>query len=313
MEQLFARIPPRRRSPASVAVSAAVHLAAAIGALSFTQTAGPEVPRPVKQSIAFVTLGSKAAAPAKVFTPPAAGISRVTRPQPAAETASPPPPPIPSAATTKNMEPVPSRTAPGDGDSVPAVAADPPPRPAQVAVAVGLFDAGDASTRLGAIAGATAIVGGFDRAARGRVEPGVDRSAAAVASAGFGRTDARPSVEGARVDTVRSGGFDLARSQPTPASARRQTPIDTPVEIVFKPAPDYTDEAKALRIEGAIILEVEFAASSDVRVLRVLRGLGHGLDEEAVRAAGQIRFKPAQSAGTPVDFRATVHIVFRLS
>jgi len=112
---------------------------------------------------------------------------------------------------------------------------------------------------------------------------------------------------------VRSGGFDLARSQPTPASARRQTPIDTPVEIVFKPAPDYTDEAKALRIEGAIILEVEFAASSDVRVLRVLRGLGHGLDEEAVRAAGQIRFKPAQSAGTPVDFRATVHIVFRLS
>jgi protein TonB len=62
-----------------------------------------------------------------------------------------------------------------------------------------------------------------------------------------------------------------------------------------------------------VILEVDFASTGSVRVLRIVRGLGHGLDEAAARAAEQIRFKPAQDAGRPVDFRTTVHIVFRLA
>ena len=66
-------------------------------------------------------------------------------------------------------------------------------------------------------------------------------------------------------------------------------------------------------VEGDVVLEVEFAATGDVRVLRVLRGLGHGLDESATRAAQGIKFKPAQSSGRPIDFRTTVHIVFRLA
>ena len=75
----------------------------------------------------------------------------------------------------------------------------------------------------------------------------------------------------------------------------------------------YTDEARSARIEGTVSLELEFTAAGDVRVLRVVRGLGHGLDEAAQRAALRIRFKPAQSDGRPVDSRATVHITFRLS
>jgi TonB family protein len=90
-------------------------------------------------------------------------------------------------------------------------------------------------------------------------------------------------------------------------------PIDRPVEIVFKPTPEYTDDARSARIEGTVSLEVEFTAAGDVRVLRVVRGLGHGLDEAAERAALRMRFKPAQSDGRPVDSRATVHITFRLS
>jgi TonB family protein len=82
---------------------------------------------------------------------------------------------------------------------------------------------------------------------------------------------------------------------------------------VFKPSPEYTDEARNARIEGTVTLELEFTAAGDVRVLRVVRGLGHGLDEAAERAALRIRFKPAQSDGRNVDSRATVHITFRLS
>jgi hypothetical protein len=50
-----------------------------------------------------------------------------------------------------------------------------------------------------------------------------------------------------------------------------------------------------------------------LRVLRVVRGLGHGLDDSAVRAAEQIRFKPALKDGQPSDSTAVVHIIFQLA
>jgi len=48
-------------------------------------------------------------------------------------------------------------------------------------------------------------------------------------------------------------------------------------------------------------------------VNRVVRGLGHGLDEAAVSAANKIRFKPAQRNGSAVTSTAIVHVVFQLA
>jgi len=84
-------------------------------------------------------------------------------------------------------------------------------------------------------------------------------------------------------------------------------------EIRSKPHPAYTDEARRLRIEGEVLLEVLFGASGDVRVLRVIRGLGHGLNENAISAAREIQFRPAQRGGLDVDSTAVVHIVFQLA
>jgi outer membrane biosynthesis protein TonB len=44
-----------------------------------------------------------------------------------------------------------------------------------------------------------------------------------------------------------------------------------------------------------------------------VQGLGYGLDDSAQSAARQIRFKPAQQGGQPVDSAAIVHIVFQLA
>ena len=86
-----------------------------------------------------------------------------------------------------------------------------------------------------------------------------------------------------------------------------------PIELLAKPAPAYTDEARKLRIEGEILVEVVFFASGEINVIRVVQGLGHGLDESAIQAARGIRFKPARRDGHEVDFPATVHIVFQLA
>ena len=138
-----------------------------------------------------------------------------------------------------------------------------------------------------------------------------------VASTGFGSgvaTGNSNGISGSR-GTVRQGGFGDADVVPV-----SQTKIKTeevvktlPVEITFKPKPVYTDEGRQLKIEGEVLLEVVFSASGQIRVVRVVRGLGHGLDESAIRAAEKIQFKPAQKDGRPADFNAVLHIEFQLA
>ena len=158
---------------------------------------------------------------------------------------------------------------------------------------------------------ATVTTGGFGSTAAS------SRAAAnegAVATGGFGSGAPAPRRTASGSSEVQTAGFDQRASAPAqPSVAAVTKPIDQPVEIVFKPTPEYTDDARSARIEGTVSLELEFTATGEVRVLRVVRGLGHGLDEAAQRAALRIRFKPAQSDSRPVDSRATVHITFRLS
>lgn len=135
-----------------------------------------------------------------------------------------------------------------------------------------------------------------------------------VADAGFGGGSGGTGTGRGGSGTVARGGFEFDAAQPRQtAPAARHAPTEVPPEILSKPTPVYTEEARAQRIEGEVLLDVELTAAGEVRVLRVVRGLGHGLDESAIRAAGGIRFTPAQRNGQPVDFRTTLTIVFRLA
>ena len=140
-----------------------------------------------------------------------------------------------------------------------------------------------------------------------------------VASTGFGSGvatgNSSGTVSGAR-GTVRQGAFGdadvVTASQPKPKAAEPAVKT-VPAEITFKPRPVYTDEGRKLKIEGEVLLEVVFSASGQIRIVKVVHGLGHGLDESAVRAAEQIQFKPALKDGHPADFEAVLHIVFQLA
>ncbi len=138
-----------------------------------------------------------------------------------------------------------------------------------------------------------------------------------VASAGFGSGTAIADARRASSTAVREAGFgasEVAVSSSTPMTIPEPAVArTTPAEIISKPAPIYTDEARAKRIEGEVLLEVVFEASGKLRVLKVVHGLGHGLDDSAVHAAEQIRFKPALRNGQPSDSTAVVHIIFQLA
>jgi TonB family protein len=140
-----------------------------------------------------------------------------------------------------------------------------------------------------------------------------------VASAGFGNGVATGDGSG-RVNTtrgtVRQSGFgDTEAASKSQIKTKPAEPVAklVPAEIVSKPTPVYTEEAKKLHIEGEVLLEVVFESSGRLRIVRLVRGLGYGLDEAATRAAEQIRFKPALRDGQPADSTAVLHIVFQLA
>lgn len=138
-----------------------------------------------------------------------------------------------------------------------------------------------------------------------------------VASTGFGSGIAipPPGGSGGRRGTVQTTGFSdasAAAEAPKKKAASAEGATDS-VVILDKPRPAYTQEARNLKIEGDVVVEVVFLASGQVQVNRVVSGLGHGLDESAVRAAQQIKFRPAKREGQAVDFPARVRIEFRLA
>jgi TonB family protein len=134
-----------------------------------------------------------------------------------------------------------------------------------------------------------------------------------IASTGFGNGVASGSPGGGSHAVVQQGLFDEKVADSAPKKQAAAVSNTTPVVILSVPKPVYTDEGKAKKIEGDVLVEVLFTASGDVKVLRVVRGLGYGLDESAESAARQIRFKPAQQNGQPVDFSAIAHITFELA
>jgi TonB family protein len=132
-----------------------------------------------------------------------------------------------------------------------------------------------------------------------------------VASAGI------PGASG----TSNTGSYGKVASAGIPAMAAAApvtprvtaTPQTTNLEVISKPPPQYTSEARQLKVQGDVVLRVTFLATGQVVVQGVVRGLGHGLDEEARRVAQQIRFRPATRDGRPVDMTTTITITFQLA
>jgi len=165
----------------------------------------------------------------------------------------------------------------------------------------------------------TAKLGSFDLPqgpGTGNGTGGANGIKGTVASAGFGNGIAQPGQSDGRANGrgVQTGGFGTQEvAQASVARAAETGPATSQVEITYKPNPIYTDEARQLKLQGEVLLEAIFGANGQLHVNRVVRGLGHGLDEAAVAAANKMRFKPAMRTGVPVDSTAVIHVVFQLA
>jgi TonB family protein len=239
------------------------------------------------------------AAPPKKFTPPPQpklGAFKTEAPTTVANNNSAPTPKVGGFGDPEGVKPNPSAT-----------------RTATIA-AVGSFNAapgvasGAGSARQGTVHGVD-----FGSGVANGVPGGKDRNAT-VASAGFNNGVLGGTGQPGSKGTVAKGSFgdNMYGSAPAPA-ARPQAPTETQIVVLTKPLPTYTSEARQLKIEGDVTLQVRFAATGQVEVLRVINGLGHGLDEQAKLAAQRIQFKPATKDGHAVDQVSIIHVTFQMA
>jgi len=85
----------------------------------------------------------------------------------------------------------------------------------------------------------------------------------------------------------------------------------TPPVLLSHAEPEYTSEARQLKIQGDVVLRVTITTSGQMVVHNVIHGLGHGLDESAMRSAPTYRFRPATQNGQPVEYTTNIIIKFQ--
>ena len=89
--------------------------------------------------------------------------------------------------------------------------------------------------------------------------------------------------------------------------------VDTKAVVTAKPDPKYIREARRVGVQGIVVLKVLLLADGKLDRVRVVRRLPYGLTENAIRAACEIKFKPAIKAGQPVSQWVTLEYGFRLA
>jgi len=86
----------------------------------------------------------------------------------------------------------------------------------------------------------------------------------------------------------------------------------TPPRVLREVKGDYTEDARRRGVTGDVVMEVVVLRDGSVGNVRVLQGLGLGLDERATAAVRQWRFSPAERQGVPVDVVVEVGMEFKL-
>jgi len=115
------------------------------------------------------------------------------------------------------------------------------------------------------------------------------------------------------VDPVRLGQTAVASSAPRPALAVSPVQRNAP-KVIYKPKPDYTEQAKENHIEGVVTLHIRVLPSGAVEVLGITKPLGYGLDDSAKRAILATKFEPAtDAAGRPITWDGIVNVTFQLA
>jgi len=131
-------------------------------------------------------------------------------------------------------------------------------------------------------------------------------------SSGTGSGGGIGSGKGGGVGPGKGGGFGPGEGGGTGGGVFKiGGGVSDPVPI-FRPEPEYSEEARKAKYQGAVLLSIVIGADGKTSQIRVIKPLGLGLDEKAIEAVLKWRFRPSQKDGRPVAVTANVEVNFRL-
>jgi TonB family protein len=190
--------------------------------------------------------------------------------------------PLPARVPPRPIEPVPAppepKPAPLDAEPLPVVAAPIVPAPA------------DSTSRIGTL----------------------DETRAENASHGSGRGGGVGTGTGTGLGEGEGSGVGPGSGGGTGGGPYRPGSGIEPPRLLREVKADYTDEARVRGITGEVVLEIVVRRDGSVGDVKVLRGLGSGLNDRAAQAVRQWRFTAARRQGTPVDVIVEVAVEFKL-
>ncbi len=289
---LFGPAEPGERSPAgAVAASGALHalVLAALVLLTAVSSAAPRAGSQDPVRLVFLALpgpgggggGGGLRQPAPPVKVALKGTARVPSPV-ALKMARRPDPPRPAPA------PAPAPPRPAAVEPEPPRAVPPPPVPPVEAPVVSA--PAEATDTTGTMADQAA-----NASRRGRGDGG-----GAGTGAGTGLGEGSGPGIGAGSGGGTGGGPYRPGTGITPPAVQREV------------KPDYTEEARRRGLNGDVVLEIIVRRDGSVGDVRLLQGLGGGLDQRAIDAVRQWRFSPARRFGVPVDVLVEIAVEFKL-
>src|SRR5262249_21408938 len=110
-------------------------------------------------------------------------------------------------------------------------------------------------------------------------------------------------------------GFSTGGGPPRLGSGDRNvvtTVVDQRPVLLNTPQPRYTEEGRKNKIQGVVTARVLVGVDGEVKQVKIIRGLPDGLDEQAIQAAYQLRYRPAMKDGHPIAFWEVARIEFNL-
>ena len=87
--------------------------------------------------------------------------------------------------------------------------------------------------------------------------------------------------------------------------------VSAPI-VLFAPEPEFSEEARKAKVAGNVLVYLQVGTDGRPKNVRVLRGIGLGLDEKAVEAVRNYKFKPAMENGHPVTVEMNVEVNFQI-
>ena len=120
------------------------------------------------------------------------------------------------------------------------------------------------------------------------------------------------SGKGGGVGSGDGGGFGPGSGGGIGGGAFRVGGGDSAPVVLHKVEPEYSEEARKAKYQGTVLLYIEVDPSGKAVNIKVQRSLGLGLDEKAMEAVKQWKFKPGYKDGKPVTVAATIEVNFRL-